>query len=127
MKTLIIEDDHTSITFLEGALSLYGQTDVARDGFSGLGMIMISDYDLICLDINMPGISGHEVLTHLRNYEALKGIPVGKGVKVFITSSSKDTKNVFSAFRENCDEYLPKPLDLNVLAELIAKHNLNQE
>lgn len=127
MKTLIIEDDVTSSTFLEAALSEYGEVSVAKDGLSGLGLFMINHYDLVCLDINMPGISGHEVLQHIRSYEMLKGIIVGSGVKVFVTSSSRDSQNVFAAFRENCDEYLPKPLDLNLLSQHIAKHNLQKD
>jgi len=127
MKTLIIEDDVTSSTFLEVALSEYGEVSVAKDGLTGLGLFMINQYDLVCLDINMPGISGHEVLQHIRGYETLKGITVGSGVKVFVTSSSRDSENVFAAFRENCDEYLTKPFDLNLLTEFITKHNLQEK
>ena len=124
MKTLIVEDDSTSVNFLAAALEMHGKVDVAENGIMALGMFMINRYDLVCLDMNMPGISGHEVLKHIRAYETVCGIPLGKGAKVFITSSVQDSPTVFSAFRESCDEYLPKPLDLNKLMEYLVKYNL---
>ena len=74
MRILIIDDDFVSRSKLEALLTVYGDCDTAEDGNKGFEMFEkshkdSSSYDLITMDIDMPGISGHEVLSKIREWE----------------------------------------------------------
>ena len=74
MKILIVDDDFVSRSKLEALLSAYGDCDTAENGNDGFEMFEqshkdSSGYDLITMDIDMPDISGHEVLSKIREWE----------------------------------------------------------
>lgn len=125
MRVLIVEDDFTSRKLMHKFLSKYGDCDIATDGKEAVaairdGMVNGEPYDLICLDIMMPELDGHEVLKNLRDLESEKDIPVTTGAKVIMTSALGDSKNVLGAFRVGCEAYLEKPIDTRkLLAELV--------
>jgi two-component system, chemotaxis family, chemotaxis protein CheY len=116
MKTLIVEDDFTSRMLLQKILSQYGECHIAVNGIEAIEAIMVSwaeksRYDLICLDIMIPDIDGHEVLKRIRAMEHTENILPGNGVKVIMTTGMRDKEHVFSAFDELCDGYLVKPVN----------------
>ncbi|HOO45259.1 MAG TPA: response regulator [Deltaproteobacteria bacterium] len=116
MKTLIVEDDFTSRLLLQQILNPYGECHIAKDGKEAIEAYMLawaerSRYDLICLDIMMPEMDGQEVLKRIRTMEDSEGVMPGNGVRVIMTTCLKDKKNVFTAFNEQCDAYLVKPID----------------
>jgi two-component system chemotaxis response regulator CheY len=120
MKTLIVEDDLTSRLFLQEVLKKQGPTDTAATGFEAINAFQAAlaaraPYDLICLDIMMPELDGQKVLKEIRRLEAEAGIAAGEGVRVIMTTALGDSKNVMAAFREQCDAYLVKPVDMGKL------------
>ncbi len=126
MKALIVEDDFICRKMLQTFLAEYGATDVAVNGIEALEAVSraISEgdhYDLICLDILMPELDGHEVLKQIRADEEERGIWSSKGVKVIMTTSLKDVKNMSGAYQNLCDAYLPKPVERDVLKKTIEK------
>ena len=78
-------------------------------------------YDLICLDIMMPGMNGQEALKLIREEESKAKI---KGSKVLMTTALDDSKNVMSAFKEQCDGYLVKPITTDKLKEKLLEFKL---
>ena len=73
MKILIIEDEAKTAKFLKKGLSEAGYVvDVAADGLEGLHLAMEVDFDLIVLDVMLPGLEGWQVLTRLRAAEQKK-------------------------------------------------------
>ncbi|MGO4779243.1 response regulator, partial [Lysobacter sp. 2RAB21] len=67
MKLLIVEDEVKTADYLRDALSEQGWTvDVAREGLSGLHLAREFDYDVIVLDVMLPGMDGFTVLRELR-------------------------------------------------------------
>jgi two-component system, chemotaxis family, response regulator Rcp1 len=68
----------------------------------------------IFLDLNLPGMTGHQVLEQLRADPALRDIPV-----VVITSSAAE-KEVWHQNRLRCDDFFTKPLDLDEYLRLIT-------
>ena len=69
-KILIIEDEINTAAPVKVALELEGiNADIAKDGKEGLSLFMNNDYDLILLDLKMPGLSGEEVLTEIRKID----------------------------------------------------------
>jgi len=116
MKALIVEDDFLSRMLLQGLLKPYVVPDVAVNGKEAVEAVRISlenkePYNLICMDIMMPEMDGQEALRHIRDLEKLAGILPTDGVKVIMITALDDKKNIMTAFREQCDTYLVKPLD----------------
>jgi two-component system chemotaxis response regulator CheY len=113
MDSLIIEDDGTTRSILEKWLSDFGKVSSASNGEDGLELFDAAlasgfPYDLICLDINMPGINGHQTLERLRGIE--DNSQAQKPTKVLMITANGDSKSVMTAFKSQCDGYLVKPL-----------------
>ena len=116
MRILIVEDDFTCRRVLGRILESYGSCDVAIDGEEAVKAVKLAlgggeYYDLICLDIMMPKMDGQAALRQIRAMEEDRGIRVGQGAKIIITSALHDSKNVMEAFRAQCDGYIIKPYD----------------
>ncbi len=129
MKTLIIEDEFTSRTILQKALMCHGECHVAINGEEGFAVFKsaIKDgvpYDLICLDINLPAISGTELLGLIRQYEQAIGRAGPSQVKIIMTSGHTDTEVIVGSFRQGCESYLFKPIDLKKLRSEIKELGL---
>lgn len=120
MKTLIVEDDFISRLVLQKMLGGYGPSHVAVNGREAVTAVSASlaaqePYDLICLDIMMPDTDGHQALKEIRAIEAQQG--VASPTKILMTTALSDGGNVMTAFREQCDGYLVKPIDRAKLIE----------
>ncbi len=129
MKTLIVEDDFTSRIALQGMLSSHGPAHIAVNGREAVEAVAAAmkggePYDLICLDIMMPNMDGHEALNTIRGLEEQAGILPGKGAKIIMVTPLSDSKNVLSAFREQCDGYITKPVDRSKLIKELQKLSL---
>ena len=116
MRALIVEDDITSSKLLEKLLAPHAECDTAQDGYSAMDAFRLAHeegkpYDLICLDIMMPGMDGHEVLKSVRQLEVQWGIHGYDGVKVVMTTALDDRRNIIDAFRSQCEAYLVKPIN----------------
>ncbi|MGM0479862.1 MAG: response regulator [Bacteroidota bacterium] len=71
--------------------------------------------DLILLDINIPFYNGHEVLTIIKQDENLKKIPV-----IMLTTSSSE-QDVEKAYKNYCNSYVKKPLEMDDFMKAILK------
>lgn len=120
MKTLIVEDDLTNRIILQGFLSRYGECQTVTDGFQAMEAFNLArssglPYNLICMDIMMPGIDGTETVRRLRAIEESYGVFSDKGVKIIMTTSLTNLKQVTKSFNALCDAYLTKPVDAALL------------
>ncbi|AXH12234.1 response regulator transcription factor [Halarcobacter bivalviorum] len=108
LKILILEDDELFLETLEDFLSDEGfEVKCAIDGEEVLDYCFEEKYDLYLLDINVPKISGIELLKRLR--EANDTTPT-----IYLTSH-KDKDMLTKGFLSGCDDYLKKPVDLDEL------------
>lgn len=71
--------------------------------------------DLILLDLNLPGMSGHEILTYLKNHDKLASVPV----VILSTSSSADDVN--AAYQRQANAYVNKPAELHDFQQTIEQ------
>lgn len=129
MRCLIVEDEFTARKLLQVYLSDYGDCFVAVNGHEAVEAFRDAlkekkPYDLICLDIMMPGMNGHETLKAIRRIESEHGIAGLDGVKVIMTTASDDSKDVMGAFRSGCEVYLVKPVERENLLEEVEKMGL---
>lgn len=129
MKTLIVEDDFVSRKILSKFLQKHGPCDIAIDGEEAIYAVdsaYMDDepYDLICLDLLMPKIDGQRVLQEIRKKEASLRIPESRGIKIIMTTSVADPKQVMKAYRNLCDAYLVKPIITESLQEKLVELNM---
>lgn len=114
-KVLVVEDNLLNLMLLTEVLTLHDFEVVeALDGEEGLAVALEQRPDLILMDINLPGIDGFETARLIREQDELKGIPI-----VAITASAMldNQKKIKS---EGFNGYVPKPVDMNKLFEVIS-------
>ncbi len=129
MKTLIVDDEFTSQMILQKLLLQYGETAIASSGAEAVAAFsealnFSSPFDLICLDIMMPDLDGHEVLAQVRQIEGMNGIFGKNAAKVIMVTSLKDKKSIMQAFKSQCEAYLVKPVDTEKLRENLLRLEL---
>jgi DNA-binding NarL/FixJ family response regulator len=114
-KIVCIEDDSTVATMLAEELADRGfEVTLARDGHEGFVAILKIMPDLVLCDINLPIMSGFEVLERLNALAPRLGhIPF-----VFLTAlSNRDTE--LRARRLGADDYVTKPIDFDILGMIV--------
>ena len=107
---LVVDDNEMNRDMLARRLQRHGYTvTVAEDGERALEMIASQPFDLVLLDIMMPGTSGLEVLQRLRAHYSVADLPV-------IMATAKDqSEDVVTALRLGANDYVTKPLDFPVV------------
>lgn len=111
MQILLVEDEQNVASFIRKGLEeeFYG-VDVAEDGTEGLALATGREYDLIILDLMLPGMGGIEVCTRIR----------GAGLKtpvLMLTALDSVSKKV-EGLESGADDYLTKPF---AFSELLAR------
>lgn len=127
MNALIVDDVESNCELL--GYFLEGQADVAmaRSGEDALKLVeeaLCRDcgYDLICLDIIMPGMDGHETLRRIREMEVARG---AERATVFMVTASSSPEDMVDALLDGgCDDYLTKPLIHKNFQQLLVRHGL---
>lgn len=116
MKILIAEDDFISRLLLQELLKTYGQAHIAVNGREALAAVRVAlesdrPYDLICLDITMPEMSGQDALREIRLAEETSGVAGQARAKIIMTTALADKDNVVTARDQHCDSFLVKPIE----------------
>jgi two-component system copper resistance phosphate regulon response regulator CusR len=111
MKVLIIEDEYKTADFIRKGLLENGyKVDVAYHGADGLSQAQSREYNIIILDIMLPGIDGWEVLHKLRNRENM--------TPVIYLSALNGLEDRIQGLKLGADDYIVKPF---AFSELIAR------
>jgi two-component system alkaline phosphatase synthesis response regulator PhoP len=104
-KILVIDDDPGVCRLIKDVLELEGfAVTVAGDGFAGLRAIDAERPDCVVLDVMMPGLDGHGVLTRIR----ANG---GKHLPVVMLTAHADDNQAWQAWTEGVDYFLSKPFE----------------
>jgi DNA-binding response OmpR family regulator/tRNA A-37 threonylcarbamoyl transferase component Bud32 len=124
---LVVDDDPDNREVLRRRLEREGyRAECAEDGERALEMIGRQEFDLVLLDVMMPGKDGYEVL------EELKGSSETRDIPVIMISALDDMRSVVRCVEGGAEDYLPKPFDPVLLrarinASLDKKHRRDQE
>ncbi|HVV75716.1 MAG TPA: BTAD domain-containing putative transcriptional regulator [Mycobacteriales bacterium] len=111
-SVLVVDDNATNIRLLDAILSAHGyDVRAAENGRAALQMIADDPPDLVILDVQMPGMNGHEVCRRIREDEASAMLPV-----IVVTASGNEEK--LSALDAGADDFVARPFDQ---AELLAR------
>lgn len=111
MRILVVEDEKKVASFLEKGLREEGYSvDVAHDGVDGLSKANVYDYDLLLLDIMLPGRSGLEIVREVRSREST--------VPILMLTARDAREDVVMGLDAGADDYLAKPFGFD---ELLAR------
>lgn len=104
-KILVIDDDPGVCRLIQDVLEVEGfEVSVAHDGYAGLRQIDADRPDCVILDVMMPGLDGHRVLTRIRSTGG-RHLPV-----VMLTAAAGDGQ-AWRAWSEGVDYFLAKPFE----------------
>jgi adenylate cyclase len=107
---LVVDDNEMNRDMLARRLARRGYTvAVAEDGHQALAMLGTQPFDLVLLDIMMPGISGLDVLKTLRERYAVADLPV------IMTTAKDQSEDIVTALKLGANDYVTKPLDFPVV------------
>ncbi|NQZ91237.1 MAG: aerobic respiration two-component sensor histidine kinase ArcB [Moritella sp.] len=115
LSILLVEDIELNVTVCTAILNKLGHTvEVAVDGRSAIQMAENNSYDLIFLDINLPDISGFEIIKTLRENKTLELPPV-----VALTANVINNRQEY--IEKGMDDAISKPLSINAVTGVISR------
>jgi DNA-binding response OmpR family regulator len=114
-RVLIVEDHPTMREAMRMVLADEGFTvDQAADGARALDLVASDRPDLILLDLNIPGISGSDLLAALKASDETSGIPV-----IVVTAEEEEGRS--GAMRAGAEDYLTKPFSPRALVQRVGR------
>ena len=125
MRILVVDDDVVTRTKIQTLLSTHGQCDTAEDGDQAWEKFQAAYkeanlYDLITMDVDMPGMNGHEVVSKIRKWEKENiSYEADKEVKILMVTSMQSRTDTIAAFREGCECFIRKPINPGNLNEAL--------
>lgn len=118
LRILVVEDDFMVRQVIRDILEQYGAiVDIAVNGEEAVQAFRVAwrklqPYDLLCMDIMMPVMDGHEALVKIREVEKSLGIVGPEEVKVIMLTALDDAKTVMKAYyKGGATSYIVKPID----------------
>jgi two-component system KDP operon response regulator KdpE len=123
LRALVIDDEPAIRRFLRTSLGAQGYSVLeAGDGETGFAMLGRNAFDIVVLDLGLPGIGGLEVLKKMRES--------GSSVPVIVLSSRTDETGKVTALDSGADDYVTKPFGMDELLARIraaVRHRLQQD
>ncbi len=109
---LLIDDENEFVETLAERLEIRGCVSrIARDGETGISMVASESFDVVILDLMMPGLSGLDTLRQIKT--------IDKALPVIILTGHGSTKDAMEGMHIGAFDFLMKPLDIKELLEKI--------
>lgn len=114
-RILVVDDEPTNCTVLERHLARQGyEVACVGDGERALAAIARGAYDLVLLDVRMPGLDGHEVLRRIKRDPAMRDTPV------VMISAADELSTIAACIEGGAEDFLPKPFDPVILRARVS-------
>ena len=116
-KILLVDDDEFVVEYLKAHLEEWGYDVLgASGGRSAIDMAVSETPGLIIMDINMPGVTGYEVIAEL------KGNPQTAGIPIVALTANKTAEDRDHAYEIGCEGYISKPIvDVDVIRNTVRR------
>jgi len=119
LRLLLAEDNVINRRLALAALAQMGYTaDVAVDGYEALKAVMATRYDIILMDVQMPGMDGLEATRQIRQWEAESGTPP---VRIIALTANALVGDRDICLRAGMNDYVSKPIRLDALRSKLLK------
>ena len=116
VEILLVDDRPENLLALEAILEPLNQTLIrAHSGDEALRKLLLHDFAVILLDVQMPGINGFETARLIKSRERTRYIPI-----IFLTAISKDEEYVFQGYSVGAVDYLFKPFQPDILRSKVS-------
>ena len=126
MRILIVDDDAPNRKLLKDIVSKLGECDAAEGGREALSEFKKAwkewrPFNLIFLDVLMPDMDGTQVLLKIREIEKDKKISEQHQARIIMVTGVSEEKTVMDCVKNGCDEFIVKPIDIQLVFEKIKK------
>lgn len=126
MRVLIVEDEPVSRKKLKRMVATFAECETAETGAGALASFddswnMALPFDLVCLDIQLPDMTGIEVLEKIRSKEEELAVDSDARLKVIMVTAHSDNSMVAKSIQAGCDDYIIKPITRDLLIEKIER------
>ncbi|QPF75671.1 CHASE2 domain-containing protein [Roseateles sp. DAIF2] len=119
-QILLCEDNEINVMMIEAMLAPQGhRITVAHNGALALQLLREQAFDLVLMDVQMPGMDGHSATRELRRLEHEQGWPRTAVIALTANAFEEDSRASRAA---GCDEHLTKPIDQTTLLQALARH-----
>ena len=113
-RILIIEDEEAIADLEKDYLELSGfEVNICNNGMDGLQSALAEDFDLIVLDLMLPGMDGFEICKHIREK---------KNIPIIMVSAKKDDIDKIRGLGLGADDYMTKPFSPSELVARVKAH-----
>jgi DNA-binding response OmpR family regulator len=117
-QILFVDDDTDSLAMYVRAVSLANyEADIASSAMEGWDLIKANNYDLIFVDLNIPGVSGYELLQKIQDDQKAKETPV-----IIISAMPEESILVNEVLNAGAQLFMEKPVALDDLYSVIEKY-----
>jgi signal transduction histidine kinase len=111
IKFLLVDDLEENLVALEALLKRNRLVcHTARSGEDALELMLVHDYALALLDVQMPGMDGFELAEFMRSNERSRRIPI-----IFVTAGTGDTARRFRGYEAGAVDFIQKPIEADIL------------
>lgn len=116
INILLVDDRPENLVALEAILeSLQQNLILVNSGAEALRRLLVEEYAVILMDVQMPGMDGFEAAALIKEREKSRHIPI-----IFVTAISKDARYVFQGYSAGAVDYIFKPFDADILRSKVS-------
>ena len=126
MKILIVDDENISRNILKAKMKVLGTCVAVDNSKTALAEIEVAEakeqpFDIVTLDVSMPGMDGKEMLEHIRRKEVKNRVPKDKRVKILMVTARMNMNTIKACIKLGCNGYMTKPVSRIQLLQNLGK------